>query len=327
MLDFINRPVFICGHPKSGTSLLTALLDGHPYLVVYPEETLFFRRFLPAIEGKAFEDQWRLAQQMLIHIFEWNQENPPAHQKNFPDRDYSNISFDEIRRLMQAIVPKTETEPRDFLEAAILAFKDATDLEHENPKHWVEKSPYNEFYADKIINWWSKSKCIHIVRDPRDNFISYKRKHPDWTSRKFAWNWNLSTQAGLNNHEKYGADRYLLLRYEDLLLRKNFITQRITEFLSIPWDEKLLFPSRLGVLWQGNSMFEEDYNEISLNPIGRWKYLINEYDLAMIQAICKNMMYRMNYELVEEKFSTLSTHQKITLLFEKSKIILKSLLN
>jgi len=37
-----DHPVFLGGHPKSGTSLLRALLDSHPQLVVYPEESGFF---------------------------------------------------------------------------------------------------------------------------------------------------------------------------------------------------------------------------------------------------------------------------------------------
>lgn len=37
---FKDRPIFICGHPKSGTSLLRNLLDNHPQLAVYPEESL-----------------------------------------------------------------------------------------------------------------------------------------------------------------------------------------------------------------------------------------------------------------------------------------------
>ena len=82
-------PIFICGHPKAGTSLLTSLLDGHPDLVVYPEETLFFRRFLPAIEGKSDDEKLALADELLIHFFQWNLENPPEHQKDYPDRDYS----------------------------------------------------------------------------------------------------------------------------------------------------------------------------------------------------------------------------------------------
>jgi hypothetical protein len=45
-VELRDRPVFICGHPRSGISLLRNLLDGHPQLVVYPEETSFFRRYL-----------------------------------------------------------------------------------------------------------------------------------------------------------------------------------------------------------------------------------------------------------------------------------------
>jgi hypothetical protein len=50
-LEFLrDHPVFICGHPKAGTSLVRSILDSHPQLIVYPEETVFFRRYLPGIE-------------------------------------------------------------------------------------------------------------------------------------------------------------------------------------------------------------------------------------------------------------------------------------
>ena len=52
--DWLERPVFVVGYPKSGTTLVVSLLDGHPQLVVFPEETEFMRaigspyaRFLP----------------------------------------------------------------------------------------------------------------------------------------------------------------------------------------------------------------------------------------------------------------------------------------
>jgi tetratricopeptide (TPR) repeat protein len=41
-----TSPVFICGHPKSGTTLLLALLDFNQDLAVFPEETTFFRYFI-----------------------------------------------------------------------------------------------------------------------------------------------------------------------------------------------------------------------------------------------------------------------------------------
>src|SRR6266853_1342452 len=41
-LPFEQRPCFIAGQAKSGTTLLVALLDNHPELLALPEETAYF---------------------------------------------------------------------------------------------------------------------------------------------------------------------------------------------------------------------------------------------------------------------------------------------
>ena len=60
-----EKPVFICGHPKSGTSLLRSMLDNHPELIVYPEETYFFRKFLPMSQMLSLKEQLDLAEEHL----------------------------------------------------------------------------------------------------------------------------------------------------------------------------------------------------------------------------------------------------------------------
>ncbi len=83
-------------------------------MVVYPEETMFFRRFLPAIEGKGIEEKLALADELLIHIFQWNQENPPDHQKDYPDRDYSDIDFDRVHQALVQLIPSEESSDKVF---------------------------------------------------------------------------------------------------------------------------------------------------------------------------------------------------------------------
>src|SRR5467141_2978328 len=41
-LPFDQRACFIAGQAKSGTTLLAALLDNHPELLVFPQETAYF---------------------------------------------------------------------------------------------------------------------------------------------------------------------------------------------------------------------------------------------------------------------------------------------
>jgi hypothetical protein len=266
-----DRPVFICGHPKAGTSLLRAVLDSHPQLVVFPEETMFFRRTLPQLKGQDLEAQLKLAERNLIHIFHWNLVDPDPGQAGFTDRDYSSIPFEEVRDIMEDLAKSRFSHPGDLLSAAVLAYGSAAGALHPEMCHWVEKSPYNEYYAGQIFSWWPEARCIHILRDPRDNFNSYRRKHPDWNAEFFSSNWTRSTEAGINNQRTFGEDRYWFVRFEDLARSPEEYLSLLANFLDIDWDPSLINPTRAGQQWGGNSMFEDQFQSISTAPLSRWK--------------------------------------------------------
>jgi protein-tyrosine sulfotransferase len=308
MTELRDLPVFICGHPKSGTSLLRAIFDSHPQLVVYPEETVFFRRFLPRLVGLDLQAQLDLADETLIHIFRWNSANPVPDQEDFPGRDYSAIPYETVRQVMRQKVAETYRHPGDILSAAILAYGEVSEptpdvpARNEPDKHrWVEKSPYNEYYADQIFAWWPEARCIHIVRDPRDNFVSYRRKHPSWSAEFFASNWKRSTQAGVANRDRYGADCYLILRYEDLTQAPEASLRRLVDFLQIDWNPSLAAPTRAGEGWQGNSMFADQFQGISAAPVRRWKESLSPQDAAVIELLAKSPMQAFAYPLSEDK--------------------------
>lgn len=295
--DIYNRPVFICGHPKAGTSLVRAIFDSHPELIVYPEETVFFRRFLPQAENLQLEDKLNLAEQTLIHIFEWNQENPVSSQTGYPDRDYSALSYEKINHWMRESIKSNYQHDGDILSAVVLAYGKVSDQIHETTKYWVEKSPYNEFYAEQIFSWWSGARCIHVLRDPRDNFVSYRRKHPDWQAEFFAFNWKRSTLAGLENQKRYHANRYHILRYEDLTGNPEATIRELVDFLNISHDPVLANPTRNGKEWQGNSMFANKFEGISATPIARWKENLESQDAKVIELITEQLLNRFKYAI------------------------------
>lgn len=291
-----NRPVFVCGHPKSGTSLVRSLLDSHPQLVVYPEETMFFRRYLPKAQGLGLEEKLALADQFLIHIFEWNQTNPPANQAGFLDRDYSDISLDAVSQAMRQFVNEQYRHDGDILSAVILAFGKISRQLSENTVHWVEKTPFTEYYVEQIFTWWPDALFIQVVRDPRDNFVSYHRKHPDWSARTFAESWTRSTQSGLDYQKKYG-EQYRVLRYEQLIQSPEDVLNAICQFIGINDHPTLKMPTRNGKAWGGNSMFGEQFKQISSSPDGRWKESMSVDDLVLIEGLARSSMRLMNYEL------------------------------
>ena len=117
-----TSPVFICGHPKSGTSLLRNLLDSHPQLLVFPEETTFFRQLYPRIKDASLAEAQELAVAHLTRFFEWNQQSPPEHQAGFYDRDYSHVDDQQVKASMRAYLgAEGVRHSGDYLTAAARA--------------------------------------------------------------------------------------------------------------------------------------------------------------------------------------------------------------
>lgn len=297
MADLRDSPVFIAGHPKSGTSLLRSVLDSHPELVAYPEETYFFRRYLPKTDGADLQHKLALSDRYLTQIFEWNQVNPPAHQAGYPDRDYSYIPVNDVRQFVREYINQRFSHDGDMLSAVILAFGKVTAQLTEFSHHWVEKTPYNERYATQIFHWWPEARIVHTVRDPRDNFASYHRKHADWSPESFALNWLQSTQAGLENLRLYGPERYMLLRFEDLTSSPESKISQLCKFLGINDDPSLRQPVRGGKPWGGNSMFADQFTTISAAPVGRWTESLKPDEVATLELIARPAMNQLDYPL------------------------------
>jgi hypothetical protein len=287
--------VFICGHPKSGTSLLRSLLDSHPELLVYPEETVFFRRYLPKAQNKSLEEKLALADEYLLHIFTWNQAAPVPSQKDFPDRDYADISFPKVQEVFRQLCAQDLRHDGDLLFNAMAAYGFVTDKLTEQTYRWVEKTPYNERFVERILSWWPEALFIHVVRDPRDNYASYQRKHPEWGARTFARSWQESTLQGLQYQEKLGAESYWVFVYEDFILQQDTSIEKLCKFLKIQDHPTLRTPTRNGKDWFGNSMFGERFKGIDPTPLGRWKQSLATQDVLMTEWAAADAMRRLNY--------------------------------
>jgi hypothetical protein len=293
--NLIDSGLFICGHPKSGTSLLMTMLDSHPELIVYPEETHYFRKLLALTSSVSRAEIPDLVDQHLFHVFRWNLETPPESQEGFFDRDYSSFDDKEVSAAFRRIIASTGTSKTTVLAAAILAYGEVSKQLTEKTRYWVEKTPYNEFYASRIFRLWPKARCIHIVRDPRDNYASYQRKHPEWTASQFGRSWLKSLHHGWKNQRRYGETQYFLLRYEDLVGSTDQWIQAIVDFLDIQDDQVLRKPSRAGTAWRGNSMFGDEFSSISSRPSGRYKDALSEDVIANLSGLLLPEIRQLGY--------------------------------
>ena len=132
------------------------------------------------------------------------------------------------------------------------------------------------------------------MRDPRDNFLSHRKKREDWlTLQKFVFNWKVSTNIALNSGEK----DYLMLKYEDLTGNPERVLKRLCDFLKIEYNETLLRPTRNGIVWTGNSMFGDNKGKIHSSAVKRYKKFMSRDETELIESYLYDEMRKLGYEI------------------------------
>src|SRR5512137_1575478 len=97
---FNRRGLFLGGAPKSGTTLLLSLLDGHPKLVVLPEETHFLEEYPSYAALGSFQDKLRrLLEKSDLRLLGQGRGAPSSEAPSSNVRDYSGFDHDRFARL------------------------------------------------------------------------------------------------------------------------------------------------------------------------------------------------------------------------------------
>jgi len=246
-----SRPIFLGGYPKSGTTLLCALLDFHPDLLVFPTETKYLSSF--SLRKKSeFESDFN----QLVNSYQEIFGKASLHSSGF--RDYRHISscafHDSVRKKFDA---SDKTVPRG-LEAMMLGYHEASGRTAFPVDRWVEKTPRNEKYFKTAKSWWPEAKLIVMVRDPRDALLSHRRYQVKKKSKKcialgdFVRAW-LDSYNLVNDEIETNSSRALIVKFEDLVGDREKTMQMVSDFLNLQMDPVLYVPTKAGRSWEGNS--------------------------------------------------------------------------
>lgn len=277
----VSRPIFICGYMKSGTTLLTELLDGHENLIVLPGDSWLLHKL---------DDQERLSAEKIDTVCaHWIKRFVnPTGQRPFwllGENAGSYKLFEGCLKNWYRQFPEGWTA---VIKSVVLAYYEANPVKPSQPLYWVEKTPGNEIRAEEADICFPQAKFIHIVRDPRENFSSlkklYKSRNWNWEPFALAEQIRKSFDAAVTNLEKFGDSRYLLLSYEKLLKNPKEIITEIVDFLSIPETENLYVPTVNKMPAKSNSMHADRQitGAIQQRSADRWKDVLDAAEQRMI---------------------------------------------
>ena len=134
-LPFDQRACFIAGQAKSGTTLLAALLDDHPDLLVLPQETAYFPTVL-----KKYRDAGRRAQFDYLTKESFSRVLFGGEPK-WREHEYKDFPQQKFREAFEQIAFDPANSQRDLLALMAESYAGTMDVPLDRIKRWIEKTP------------------------------------------------------------------------------------------------------------------------------------------------------------------------------------------
>lgn len=293
-LPFEQRACFIAGQAKSGTTLLAALLDNHPELLVLPEETAYFPTVLTkyASRGRWAQFDYITTQSRSNVLF-----GGPSRRGK---RDYSDFPRAQFLATFEQHAFDSGRIDDDLLVLMVESYAAALGLPRDRIKRWVERTPANRDHISAILSRFPQAKILVTIRDPRAILaaqiaITAQRGKKDFSAYYVIGHWRVA--AKLARHIQRREIEGLVVPYEELVREPSGSMKKICDYLEIAFTpEILLKPTKVGRPWSGNSATQTDFAQISTEPVGRWERELTENEIGWVEWHCRDLMPDFGYK-------------------------------
>ncbi len=299
----MEKPIFIFGAHKSGTSLVRALFDGHKDLFVIPFEAHFFQILNRWID---YPLRRKLPRPVDREIFinnatEWLEfcNTSEDYQADNVTKGYFDVG--KFSNYLESEIPKN-ISPENSLQLYLSVYVKAiyfslhgSDLSE--GKRVVEKSVDHAEFAVDLHQIFPSCTFIHIIRNPYANFVSIRKYK---TQKKYP---RLDYILGSLQNSYYNLYRnrilfedYKVIKYEDLVRDPEQVMKELTNHANLEFTDSMLKPTSVGELWKGNSTSEKKFKGISSDRLGKWKQEINPLEIEIINRRFSHVITDFGYD-------------------------------
>lgn len=276
-----RRPVFIIGHPRSGTTLMQQVLSVHQPLWSGPE-TFWLSHILPPQDGW---DIRQITAEMLAPIYEGL-------------REKSKIEVSDGLRTRLAEQARSGQLSEAMLLDALMQDQKAED---DSAERWLEKTPQHVFHLPKLWRMFPDASIIAIVRDPRDVISSrVKRKKPGLNRERRVFKntktWNSAIEI-IEAHQK--NPQMLVIRYEDFIASPQQVLAKMAAHIGIEPDVSALerFTESFEYITVNKESDSKALNNTQalVDQRGVWRKRLEPNEIELIEVMCADTMLRHGY--------------------------------
>lgn len=262
---------FVVGCPRSGTTLLSVMLDRHSRLSV-PPETAFFTEAAPRL-------WYRRSAGVLRLLHRW------------PRLAELELDPDAVVAWMAASGKKKPVAAE--LLAAIL------DLyaERTGKSRCGEKTPYHLPHVPTILRFFPGARVICMLRDGRENALSLSSMpwfHGSLKTAAKAWRESVRL---METFARSDPQSFLIVRYEALLADPPSTVMKVMDFLGEKFEPQQISPALpsnvvlpRSMPWKGQALEAADKSAVD-----RRSRNANAEDLAFLESALRDDLVRLGY--------------------------------
>jgi hypothetical protein len=207
-----ERPIFIVGCPRSGTTSLRLMLRAHPRIAIAPET----RFTLSAYEHRAaYGDLRKLSNRQALA--EWIVAG-------------AGTRFGDLGLDPHAVASEIVAGPPTLGSAIGIVFR--AYARRVGKPRWGDQRPGYVQHIDVLLRLFPDAQIVHLIRDGRDCVASLKRT-PWWRMGTYhaIATWTQAIDAGRAAARRLPAGSYTDVRYEHLVADPESELRRLCDFL------------------------------------------------------------------------------------------------
>lgn len=274
----MDRPIFLLGCPRSGTTLLQLMLHTHPRIALPPENRFLletYRRRLDFGDLRRPENRATLAHAIV---------DPPR------------TKFADLR-LDPDLVVREVTNGPPTLGSALGIILRAFARRFDKPR-WGDKRP--AYYQDvaALRRLFPQAQFVHIIRDGRDCVASLKRM-PWWKQDVDAAvaTWIEAVDYGRRAARRLPPDTWHELTYERLVTEPEAELMRLCGFLGEEYDPSMVDPHQAAreVVPARKRWHRHTREQIDATRIGTWQGELEPAELTLIEHVAGDRLEACGY--------------------------------
>lgn len=269
---------FIVGVGRSGTTLVRAILDTHPDIAI-PGESLF----IPVMVKK--RTTYEVASGFRVDRFlEYLARHPRVRRWGLPQ--------DRVGRSLRLDPPMTLAEA---IRRVCALFAEAR-----GKARYGDKTPAYVHHISSLARLFPEATFVHLVRDGRDVALS-RLDHPTMSASlsDLAVLWKRGVEKGRRAGRRLGPERYLEMRYEDLVKDPEKTARSLCDFIGLPFAPAMLWYHERADEIIRPTQHQRSHARVHLPPptgLRDWRTQMAHTDVEFFDVLAGGLLEELRYE-------------------------------